>query len=457
MFRRVLVANRGEIAQRIIRTCRQMGVESVAAYSLADRLSPHLAQADACVCIGPAPAPESYLNREALLQAAVNTRCQALHPGYGFLAEDPQFAAMCLEAGVTFIGPSPRAIRLMGLKSAARRVMGEAGVPPIPGSAGLLASREEALAAAHAAGGWPVLLKADSGGGGRGIRECGGPPELAAVFEEAAAEAQAAFGRPALYLEKLIRPARHVEFQVLGDSWGGLIHLGERECSVQRRHQKLVEESPSPAVDPELRREMGGRIVAALAGIGYRSAGTVEMLMDGGGVLRFLEMNTRLQVEHPVTEMVTGVDIVREQIRVAANERLPLAQAEVMLRGHAIECRINAEDPARGFAPSAGRITRFAADLEAGPGRVRLDTHVAAGYEIPGWYDSLIAKLIAWGETREEALETMRRAIVRLEIVGVKTTIPLHLDLLASGEFRSGTYDTGLLERLLGADRLGAG
>ncbi len=460
MFSRILVANRGEIALRIIRACRQMGIESVAAYSQADRLSPHLQQADARVCIGPPPAAQSYLNREALLQAAANTGCQALHPGYGFLAEDPLFAAMCLQAKLAFIGPPPRAIRLMGLKSAARRLMEEAGVPVIPGSAGVLASKEEALEAAAACG-WPVLLKADSGGGGRGIRGCAGPPELAAAFEEAAAEAQAAFGRPALYLEKLLRPARHVEFQVLGDSWGGLLHLGERECSVQRRHQKLLEESPSPAVSPGLRRRMGGRIAAALAGLGYRSAGTVEMLMDDSGALHFLEMNTRLQVEHPVTEMVSGVDLVQEQIRVAAGERLRLTQPEVALRGHALECRINAEDPARDFAPCPGRITRFAADLEAGPGRVRLDTHLEAGYRIPGWYDSLLAKVVAWGRTREEALETMRRALARLVIEGVKTTIPLHLEILASREFRSGDYDTGILDRLmagrLGADRLEAG
>jgi len=438
VFRRVFVANRGEIARRIIRTCREMGIESVAAFSDADRDAEYLGEATDRVRVGPGPSARSYLDRDAILRAAIDSECQALHPGYGFLSEDPIFAEMCLQARLAFIGPAPRAIRLMGLKSAARARMREAGIPVIPGSDGVVASEGAALEAAARAG-YPVLLKADSGGGGRGIRRCADPGELSALLAVAQSEARAAFGSAALYVEKLVTPARHVEFQVIGDAWGNLVSLGERECSVQRRHQKLLEEAPSPAVTAAVRAEVGGWVTGALAAIGYSNAGTVEFLLGRDG-FSFLEMNTRLQVEHPVTEMVAGVDIVRLQIEVAANRRLDLR--DVRLHGHAMECRITAEEP--------GTITAFEADLAAGPGRVRIDTHLAAGrgYRIPPHYDSLLAKVIAWGSTRMEAIETMRRALAGLRIDGVPTSVPIHRRLLETAEFLSGDYDTGILERL---------
>ncbi|MCS6805896.1 MAG: acetyl-CoA carboxylase biotin carboxylase subunit [Acidobacteriota bacterium] len=445
MFRRLLVANRGEIALRIIRACRELGIETVAVHSSADRDSPHLRLADKSVCIGPAQSKESYLNMDAVLQAAEQYECQALHPGYGFLSENALFAERCLRQKIAFVGPPPHAIRLMGDKLTAKQTMQAAGLETIPGSASLLANVDEAKQVARYVG-YPVLLKATAGGGGKGMRVCRDEGELQRFFDEAALEAEKAFGHPGLYLEKIIQGGRHIEFQVLGDAFGHVIHLGERECSVQRHHQKLVEESPSPVIDADTRRRMGERVVAAMKAIGYVSAGTVEFLRDADGRLYFMEMNTRLQVEHPVTEMVTGVDIVKEQIRIAANQPLTIKQDEVRWNGHAIECRINAEDPQNGFKPDPGCITVF--DPPTGEA-LRLDTHVEAGYTIPPFYDSMIGKLIAHGRTRPETLRIMAEALRQFRIEGVRTTIPLHQRILAAPEFVSGQYDVEFLKRML--------
>jgi acetyl-CoA carboxylase biotin carboxylase subunit len=448
MFRRILVANRGEIAARVLRACRAMGIETVAVYSAADASSPHLRLADRSVCIGPPQAARSYLDMDAVLQAADQTDCQAIHPGYGFLAENALFAARCAAQQIAFIGPTPRLIRLMGDKVEARRTMKAAGLPTIPGSDAAL---PDAAAAARmaAAVGYPVFLKASAGGGGKGMRRCDDEPALFEGFAQASNEAEKAFGNPALYLEKAIVGGRHIEFQILADAWGRAIHLGERECSVQRHHQKLVEESPSPALDAGTRRSVGAKVAAALAGLGYRNAGTVEFLRDRDGSLYFMEMNTRLQVEHPVTEEVTGVDIVAEQIRIAANEPLRLAQDDVTLSGHAIECRVNAEDPDDGFRPSPGTIARFSK-----PPGVRVESHIDdgdTGYAVPPWYDSLIAKLIARGPDRAAAIAAAVRALESFHIEGIRTTIPLHLRVLGNADFVSGDYDVGLVETLLGA------
>jgi len=448
MFRRVMVANRGEIAARILRACRAMEIETVAVHSTADEGSPHLKLADRSICIGPPPAARSYLDMDAVLQAAEQTECQAVHPGYGFLAENPIFAARCAAQNLTFIGPSPRLIRLMGDKIEARRTMRSAGLPTIPGSDGVVASAKEAARVAAGVG-YPVFLKASAGGGGKGMRRCDDEAALKKGFTEASNEAEKAFGNPALYLEKAIVGGRHIEFQVLVDTWGRAVHLGERECSVQRHHQKLVEESPSPAVDEGTRRSMGERVAAVVAGLGYLNAGTVEFLRDADGSLYFMEMNTRLQVEHPVTEAITGVDIVREQIRIAANERLSLAQQDVTFSGHAIECRLNAEDPDDGFRPSPGTITRF----EAPPG-ARLDTHIspdavgAGGVTIPPYYDSLIGKLIVHGPSRPETIAAALAALQALRIEGIKTTIGLHRRILENAAFAAGDYDVTLLDTM---------
>ena len=449
MFRRILVANRGEIAARVLRACRTMGIQTVAVHSTADSDSPHLRLADRALCIGPAPASRSYLDMDAILQAAEQTECQAIHPGYGFLAENAMFAARCAAQSLTFIGPPARLIRLMGDKVEAIRSMRRAGLPTIPGSDGRV--RDEGAAARAAAQvGYPVFLKASAGGGGKGMRRCADERTLRRSFSEAAAEAEKAFGDPSLYLERAIDGARHVEFQILADAWGAAIHLGERDCSVQRHHQKLVEESPSPALDAPTRSATGARVAAALAGLEYRSAGTVEFLRDASGVLHFMEMNTRLQVEHPVTEAVTGLDIVQAQIRIAANEPLGLGQDDVYLTGHAIELRINAEDPDDEFRPSPGTITRFDP-----PEGVRLDTHVPPigpgdpGVRMPPYYDSLIAKLIAHGPDRAAALEVAARAVDRFRIEGIKTTLPLHRRILEQPAFVKGEYDLTLLERMM--------
>jgi acetyl-CoA carboxylase biotin carboxylase subunit len=445
MFRRLLVANRGEVAARIIRACREMGIETVAVHSSADASSPHLRLADRTVCIGPPPASGSYLNMEALLQAAEQHDCQALHPGFGFLAENALFAARVLQQQVSWVGPPPRAIARMGDKAEARRAMKAAGLPTVPGTEGVLEGVEEALGAASEVG-YPVLLKATAGGGGKGMRRCADENDLRRGFTEASLEAEKSFGNPGLYLEKVLLGARHIEFQVLADQLGAAVHLGERECSVQRRHQKLLEEAPSPALEPAQRDEMGRKAAEAALAIGYTSAGTVEFLRDRDGSLYFMEMNTRLQVEHPVTEMITGIDIVQEQIHIAANERLSVRQEEVHHEGHAIEFRINAEDPEQDFRPDPGEVSTFAPPSGDG---VRVDTHVEPGYRIPPFYDSMIAKLIVKGSDRGAALEASGRALDGFRVEGVATTIPLHRRILEETAFREGRYDTLWLERLL--------
>ncbi|MCX6581152.1 MAG: acetyl-CoA carboxylase biotin carboxylase subunit [Candidatus Aminicenantes bacterium] len=448
MFKRILIANRGEVALRIINACKQLGIETVAVYSTADKDSPHLAQATMKVCIGPGPSSQSYLNKEAILQAAINTECQAIHPGFGFMAEDPLFSYMCHQQKLTFIGPTANSIRLMGNKSQAKLTAKQAGLPTIPGSEGNLKDLDDAIRLAGELT-YPVLLKATSGGGGKGIRPCYNDEELKTFYPQARIEAEKAFGNGDLYLEKLILNGRHIEFQILADAYRNAIHLGERECSIQRKNQKLIEESPSPAMNPEKRKAMGESVAEAIRKIGYLNAGTIEFLMDENKNLYFMEMNTRLQVEHPVTEMVTGVDIVAEQIKIAANHALSLTQEQVAFHGHAIECRINAEDPANNFAPSPGVITTFNPPSNPGPGKIRLDTHVAAGYEIPTFYDSMICKIIAHGEDRASAIQTMANALKTFEIKGIKTTIPLHLEILAAAFFKEGNYTTSSLSSIL--------
>ncbi len=448
MIKRILIANRGEVALRIINACRKSEIETVAVYSTADKDSPHLSQADIKICLGPGPSSQSYLNREAILQAAINTECQAVHPGFGFLAEDSLFAYMCQQQKLIFIGPSPHSIRLMGNKSQAKQTIKQAGLPTIPGSDGNLKDLNEAIALAKELT-YPVLLKATAGGGGKGIRPCYNENELNTYFPQAKMEAEKAFGNSALYMEKLILNGRHIEFQILADAYNHVVHLGERECSMQRKNQKLIEESPSPAVETNLRNTMGNQIAASIKEIGYLNAGTIEFLMDEDKHLYFMEMNTRLQVEHPVTEMITGKDIVDEQIKIAANHPLSFGQSDVTFTGHAIECRINAEDPENNFAPSPGTITSFNPSLNTGPGKIRLDTHVAQGYEIPSFYDSMICKIIAHGEDRASAIQTMENALKEFEIKGIKTTIPLHLQILHSKEFKQGNYNTNSLTTIM--------
>jgi acetyl-CoA carboxylase biotin carboxylase subunit len=449
MFGRILIANRGEIARRVLRACREMGIESVAVYSEADAASAHLEEADQRVCIGGARSEESYLNMEAILQAAMQTECAAVHPGYGFLSENALFSELCRQCKVTFIGPPPEAIELMGDKATARRTMAAQGLPVVPGSEGLVADQGEGLEVARLVG-FPVLLKATAGGGGKGMRLCREEAAFGQAFQEASLEAEKAFGNPGLYIERFIEGGRHIEFQFLADAFGNAVHLGERECSVQRNHQKLVEESPSVVVDEATRHHFGALVCRGVASIGYVGAGTMEFLRDSEGHLYFMEVNTRLQVEHPVTEMVTGVDLVQHQIRIAANEALSLEQDAIKLEGHAIECRINAEDPFQSFRPSPGEVTVF--EPPSGPDgvRVRLDSHVRAGYRIPIHYDSMIGKLIVWGPDREAARLGMLRALEGFRIEGVATTIPFHKRVLADRRFVEGDYDTGLVGQLLG-------
>ncbi len=443
MFRKVLIANRGEIALRVIRACKELGIRTVAVYSEADRESLHVRFADEDVCIGPPPARESYLNIPRIIAAAEITGADAIHPGYGFLAENAEFSEICERSEITFIGPTPQQIRLMGDKAAARRTMLEVGVPIVPGT-DILSDPEEALAAARDIG-FPVLIKASAGGGGKGMRVAQDAGDFDKQFSMARNEASAAFGDESVYIEKYLARPRHIEFQILGDQHGRVVHLGERDCSVQRRHQKLIEESPSPALTPELRAEMGDAAVRGAKAIEYVGAGTIEMLLNEDGSYYFMEMNTRIQVEHPVTEMVTGYDLVKEQIRTAAG--LPLTVSDPLeLRGHAIECRINAEDPERNFAPSPGAITIY--HPPGGPG-VRLDTHVYAGYRVPPFYDSLLAKVIVHGSSREEALARMRNALSSFVLEGVHTTIPFLLQVLDHPEFVAGDIDTKFLERMV--------
>ncbi len=449
MFKRVLIANRGEVAARIITAAKKLGVETVAVFSAADSDSPHLQDADICVQLGGAQSKDSYLNVRAILQTALQYDCQAVHPGWGFLAENALFARLCEQQKTTFIGPPPEVISLMGDKSMAKQTMKAAGLPLIPGSEGVVASVDEARKVGDGIG-YPILLKARSGGGGKGMRICRNEDNLAGMYEEASIEAEKGFGDRGLYIEKFIENGRHIEFQVLADAFGNAIHLGERECSVQRNHQKLIEEAPSPAMANELRNEMGDRVAQAAALAGYVNAGTVEFLMDDRGNLYFMEMNTRLQVEHPVTEEITGIDIMEHQFRIAANQPLALKQEDVVFSGHAIECRINSEDPYADFKGSPGKIERFEPP-ETSNGKIRVDTHIREGATIPPFYDSMICKLIASGENREAAIDTQLEALRNFTIEGVKTTIPAHLTLLDSEEFRSGQYDTGVVPRVLSA------
>jgi acetyl-CoA carboxylase biotin carboxylase subunit len=445
MFNKVLIANRGEIAVRIVRACQELGLRAVVAYSQADRDSLAVRLADEAVCIGPAAPARSYLNPPALISAALITGCEAIHPGYGFLSENPYFAEICDECKLTFIGPSPEAIRLMGDKATARQTMRAAGLPVIPGSDGALRGIDEAYDLARDIG-YPVLLKAVAGGGGRGMRLVHDETELARAYPTARAEAEAAFGQGDLYMERYLSGMRHVEVQVLADEHGHAIHLGERDCSIQRRHQKIVEEGPSPAVTAELRSAMGEAALRGVQAISYANAGTIEFLLGPDEHFYFMEMNTRIQVEHPVTELITGVDLVKWQLRIAAGERLTLAQKDVRIRGHAVECRINAEDPTRDFLPSAGEVEFFLPP--GGPG-VRIDTHLYAGYTPPGAYDSLLAKVITWGEDRAEALARMRRALSECIITGVTTTMPFQLELLSDPVFAHGEFDLSFLPSLM--------
>ncbi len=442
MFHRLLIANRGEVAVRIARAARELSIAPIGIASEADLGASWLEAMDEFVCVGPAAAKESYLNLERVIQAGVQTRCSAVHPGWGFLAENARFAALCAQHGMTFVGPRPAAIALMGLKTPARRAMKAAGVPVIPGSDAPVESLERALAAAKSIG-YPVIVKADAGGGGRGMRKCRDESELGEAWNAASAEARAAFGNGAIYLERYLERGRHIEVQVLCDAFGRALHLFERECSVQRKHQKLVEESPSPALSPDERANLGSLAARAAASIGYVNAGTMEFFRATSGEVFFMEMNTRLQVEHPVTEMVTGVDIAVEQLRIAANQKLALEQRDLKLAGHAIEVRLNAEDPSQDFRPSPGLVARFEIPQDRGPGKLRVDTHVRSGERISPHYDSLVAKVIGWGETREAAIETLVRALSAAKIEGIATTLPLALAVLRSKEFASGSYDTG--------------
>jgi acetyl-CoA carboxylase biotin carboxylase subunit len=442
MFRKILIANRGEIALRILSACRELGVKTVAVYSEADRNSLHVRFADEAICIGPPRSSESYLNIPQVISAAEIANVDAIHPGYGFLSENANFAEVCEASHITFIGPAPDAIRLMGEKDKAREAMGAAGLPIIPGSPGVVPDEDSAKRIAAEIG-YPIMIKAAEGGGGRGMRIVRDKNELITMFRTARTEAEQAFGSANVYMEKLIERPRHIEFQVLGDKHGNVIHLGERECSLQRRHQKVLEESPSTAIDALTRKKIGKQVVDALKKLGYSSAGTVEFLREESGNLYFIEMNARIQVEHPVTEMVTGVDLVKSQIRVAAGETLADILKPVEFRGHAIECRINAEDPDT-FTPSAGRVTAFR--VPGGPG-IRVDTACYADCVIPPYYDSLIAKIIAHGDTRDEAIARMNRGLDGFVVEGIKTTIPLHKRILADPDFIAGKFDTHFLDR----------
>lgn len=444
MFNKILIANRGEIAVRIIRAAKEMGISTVAVFSEADRDALHVRLADEAYCIGPSSSKESYLNMTNIMSVATKVDVDAIHPGYGFLAENANFAELCEECNITFIGPSSDAIRKMGDKSIAKDTMKAVGVPTVPGTDGLIADLDEALRVAESIG-YPVIIKATAGGGGKGMRVAYTPDELTHAITVARREAETAFGNPGVYLEKYLEEPRHVEIQVLADRYGNVIHLGERDCSIQRRHQKLIEEAPSPALNEELRARMGAAAVAAAKSVNYVGAGTVEFLLDKHGNFYFMEMNTRIQVEHPVTEMITGIDLLKEMIRVCAGEPLSIRQEEVQFRGWAIECRINAEDPDRNFMPSAAEIEYY---LPPGGYGVRVDSAVYNGYRIPPYYDSMIAKCIVWAATREEAIERMKRALNEMVISGkgLKTTIPFHLKVLNHEKFKSGDINTKFLE-----------
>lgn len=448
MFKKILIANRGEIALRVIRTCREMGIKTVAVYSTADRESLHVRFADEAVCIGDAPSKDSYLNIPRIISAAEITNADAIHPGYGFLSERSEFSAICHEYGIKFIGPTPAMIEAMGDKSTAKDTMKKAGVPTIPGSDGLLDSIEQGIKLAKEIG-YPVIVKATAGGGGKGMRIINSESEFKKAWDDAKREAGAAFGNDGLYLEKFVEEPRHIEIQIVGDQYGKVCHLSERDCSIQRRHQKLVEETPSPVVSQELRERMGEAAVKGAKAINYEGAGTIEFLVDKHGKFYFMEMNTRIQVEHPITEEVTDYDLIKEQIKVAAG--VPISGTNYFPKMFAMECRINAEDPANGFRPSPGKITNI--HMPGGHG-VRIDSHVYAGYTIPSNYDSMIAKLICTGQSREEVITRMKRALQEFVIEGIKTTIPFHIALMDNPTFRSGKFTTKFLETSFDFDEL---
>ncbi|SEF94780.1 acetyl-CoA carboxylase, biotin carboxylase subunit [Caloramator fervidus] len=445
MFKKILIANRGEIAVRIIRACREMGIKTVAVFSDIDKEALHVQMADEAVCIGPARAKDSYLNMQNIISAAILTGSEAIHPGFGFLSENSKFAKLCEECNITFIGPSAEAIELMGDKAKAREVMIKNNIPVVPGSDGKVDSLEEAVDIANKIG-FPIMIKAAAGGGGRGIRIVRDIDELFKVFDMAKNEAKNAFGDDSMYIEKFIENPKHIEFQILADSYGNVLHLGERDCSMQRKNQKIIEEAPSVILDENLRKKMGKVAIDVAKAVNYKNAGTVEFLVDKNGSFYFIEMNTRIQVEHPVTEMITGIDLIKEQIRIAAGEKLEYSQEDIKIIGHAIECRINAEDVENGFRPSPGKI-----DFLHFPGGlgVRIDSCIYQGYTIPSSYDSMIAKLIVYAKDRKEAIERMKRALEEFVIEGIKTNIDLHYELLNQKEFIEGTYDTGFLTRFL--------
>lgn len=443
MFKKILIANRGEIAIRIMRACKEMNIKTVAVYSEADRNSLHVRLADEAICIGGPTNRESYLNMPNIISAAVMTGSEAIHPGYAYFSEQANFAEACEACNIKFIGPKASAIELMGDKARAKETAAKAGVPCIPGSKGIVQSEQDALRTA-AKMGYPVRLKATAGGGGRGIRVVQNEQDMASALRIAQAEAESAFGNGAMYIEKEIEEPRHVEMQILGDNHGHYVHLGERECSIQRRNQKLIEECPSVAVTPSIRKKMGDAAIKLAKAVGYASAGTVEFLLDSNGDFYFMEMNTRVQVEHPVTEMVTGVDVVKEQIKIACDEKLDVTQRDIKFEGHSIECRIIAEDPANNFAPSVGTITRLV--FPGGPG-IRVDTHIYSGYEIPPYYDAMLAKLIVWDKTRTAAINRMLRALDEIEIEGVKTNISYQKEILNNPYFRRGELSTSFIPR----------
>ena len=445
MFSKILIVNRGEIAIRIIRACKEMEIRTVAVYSKADKDSLHVLFADEAVCIGKAQSKESYLNIPPIISAAEVTDVEAIHPGYGFLSENAYFAEICEACKITFIGPPPEAISRMGDKSVARQTMKKAGVPIVPGSDGPVKDEKESIKVAEKIG-YPVMIKASAGGGGKGMRIAHNKESLISSFHMAQSEVQAAFGNSEVYIEKYIDEARHIEMQVLADKFGNTIHLRERECSIQRRHQKLIEETPSPAINNRLREKMGEAAIRAAKVVGYFSVGTVEFILDKQGNFYFMEMNTRIQVEHPITEMITGVDLIKEQIRIAAGKRLAYQQKDITCRSHSIECRINAEDPDNNFVPSQGKITEY--HPPGGPG-VRVDSHLYKGYTIPPYYDSLIAKLIVHAQDRKSAILRMKRALEEYIIEGIKTTIPFHLNVLETENFQKGEYSTGFIEEKL--------
>jgi len=443
VFNKVLIANRGEIAVRIIRACREMGIATVAVYSEADRDALHTQLADEAVCIGPAPAKDSYLKIQNILSACVLTGAEAIHPGFGFLSENSRFAKMCKECNIVFIGPSPECIDKMGNKSNARDLMISAGVPVVPGSEGAIKNETQLIQTASEIG-YPVMVKASAGGGGRGIRIVYEQERLVKDYESAKAEAKAAFGDDTIYMEKFIEKPRHVEIQILGDKHGNVVFLGERDCSIQRRNQKVLEEAPCPVMTEKLRKQMGDTAVRAAKAVNYDNAGTIEFLLDKSGHFYFMEMNTRIQVEHPVTEMITGIDLIKEQIKIAAGEELQFTQSDIKLEGHAIECRINAENTEKGFMPSPGKIERL---ILPGGFNVRVDSAVYQGYVIPPNYDSMIAKLIVHGKDRQEAIMKMRRALYEFIIEGVYTNIDFQLQILTDDDFVKGDYDTGFIAR----------